>query len=361
MAGCGQCPDTCTCNIVDGAGAPYDGSGSAVDPIVIPRAANTAWAGTSADGSVVITPGDAVPASGDNHAPDLSVNWCAGIDSETEREFGDILVFNEDEEDCKPEVLRDPLVTEFLGLDPGSGKAGWVQGAVIADAAVPYGVPLPFFGDEASVPTGYQLVYGQLVNIADQPNTFAVIGHNGNAGVDPGGAQFRLPPLNDRTLVGKGNAGGVDAGLIANVATLTLGGTAGVDQVTLALADIPAHAHGVTDPGHAHTINADGTHDHGTNTASRLFVEVEAATAQQVRINEDGGGNIDIVVDANDPSPGVDFGQKSDATTSSNGSHAHGGAVVGAATGVSIQNAGGGGAHNNLQPFITCNWIMRQG
>lgn len=392
MAGCGQCPDECNCVIVDENGVQYDGAGNALDPMVIPRAQNTPWEGTSSDGSITITEGDVVDPNDDKHAPDLVVNFCNVLD-QTTREYGDIMIFNEDEDDCRPELMRDPLPGEFMGLDPVSGKAGWVQGAVIASGAVPYGVPLPFFGPEANIPAGFISFHGQLLDIAVHPNLFATIGFSCSPvpGADPGGGQFYAPDCRDRTLVGKGDQGGVDAARIADAATLTLGGSSGVDQVTLAIAQIPAHAHGVTDPGHGHATNnpahghgiSDPGHAHGasSNTVNdhvhgapggRYFVTVNPPPLN-VLIANDTPDTLNIVLS------NADSAQKNNQFTELSGAHAHTITVNAAATGVSvlngttaisvnpagtgisIQNNGGGGAHNNLQPFITCNWIGRAG
>lgn len=129
-----------------------------------------------------------------------------------------------------------------------------------------------------------------------------------------------LPDRRDRLAVGKGTMGGATAaGRILNTSpvsldTSTLGKAAGADRETLITSQIPAHNHNVTDPGHTHTF-------------SRYNQNVTAYT------NAPGG----VRADGSSDSP-------------STGS---------STTGISIQNAGGGGAHNNLPPVIVCNVIIK--
>lgn len=75
---------------------------------------------------------------------------------------------------------------------------------------------------------------------------------------------------------------------------------------------MPAHNHNVTDPGHTHTVNA------GSNNGS-----------------SPGGG--------------------SQVTGNGNAS------IGSSTTGISIQNKGGDGAHNNMPPFIAINLFIYAG
>lgn len=95
--------------------------------------------------------------------------------------------------------------------------------------------------------------------------------------------------------------------------------TGGAKTHTLTIAEMPVHGHGVTDPGHVHRQTIDA----GYNTAN--------------------GG------------PAGLYGQNN----SGDSAAASGFNTFSAGTGISIQNNGGGGAHNNLQPYITCYMFKR--
>jgi len=91
------------------------------------------------------------------------------------------------------------------------------------------------------------------------------------------------------------------------VSATVLGAAGGVESHTLTTAQLPAHSHGVTDTGHAH-----------------------------VQQFPSGGG-----------------GGQASAGGSSNGSPTSGNiSTATAVTGITINNAGGGTGHNNVQPTM---------
>lgn len=64
------------------------------------------------------------------------------------------------------------------------------------------------------------------------------------------------PDLRNKFVVGAGSG--------VAPSTYAVGATGGSASTTLAIANLPVHAHGVTDPGHTHVVN-DPTHVHGVN------------------------------------------------------------------------------------------------
>lgn len=159
MAGCGTCPDQCGCVIVDESYQQYSGSGTADDPIIIPRA---------------------------HH--------------------------------------------------------------------LPYGITFNYYG--SVIPPDYMLAHGQFVNIFSNPNTFAVIGHSQNGGVDPGNGTFRLPDERGRVVAGLDNMGGINANRVTDPQADVIGGVLGSASMALTINDLPAHRHLINDPGHSHTSSA---------------------------------------------------------------------------------------------------------
>lgn len=392
MAGCGQCPDQCSCVIVDDDGVQYPGAGTAASPIVIPRALDAPWVGTSSDGSITITPGDVYDDEDDGHAPDLVVNFCNIIDAD-DAETGDLLVVADPaDEDCRPHRLRDPNEGEVLARDPGTGKAGWVSGVASFGGDLPYGVPLEFWGSEGQVPSGYTLCDGKLLVQADHPNLFTTIAFNASGGVEPAPGMFAVPDKRGYVAAGRDNMGGTPANRIVSATADVLGGVLGQATLAIATANMPAHSHvvndpghnhgvtnglhshGISDPGHAHATVAAGDHFHYPGSGSiRGFITYEGGTTNAA-ISVAGTDDVVIVLSAGDLS------QKNNAATFSNGDHTHpitgsgtGVTVNNAAsavslsaagTGITLQNTGSGTAFTEtqkLQPTQFVNYILRTG
>lgn len=110
-----------------------------------------------------------------------------------------------------------------------------------------------------------------------------------------------------------------------------VGGTAGANKVTLAISQIPAHAHGVTDPQHYHQTFVNQLVTSQSSITSTSFMARELNDSD----------------DAND--------YKISPSTSGTPSVGKGGS---SSTGISIQNTGSGAAHDNKQPVLACYYIM---
>jgi microcystin-dependent protein len=177
-------------------------------------------------------------------------------------------------------------------------------------SGVPAGCVMPYAG--ATAPDGWLLCHGQAVSRTTYADLFAAIGTAYGAG--DGSTTFGLPDLRGRVAAGRDDMGGTDAGRLAGgVANRTiLGGAGGAATHTLNTGEMPAHSHGVNDPSHAHSY---------------------------------GAGQI--------PSPFTPRGTNGDGTNFNNNA-----ATNGAFTGISIQNAGGGAAHNNTQPTLVLNYVI---
>ena len=176
---------------------------------------------------------------------------------------------------------------------------GAVTAAKLDSAAtsvlMPIGAIMPYAG--SSAPTGYLLCDGAAISRTTFSDLFGIIQTTYGAG--DLSTTFNLPDLRGRVIAGQDNMGGSSADTLTDAQADQLGGTLGNETHTLTTTELPAHTHGgLTD------IDPDGG---------------------------DGGDGDD---------PGIDY-------VTSNGS----GTVSG--------STGGGGAHNNVQPTIILNYIIK--
>lgn len=115
--------------------------------------------------------------------------------------------------------------------------------ASVQQALAPAGMLAPFAG--SSAPSGWLLCAGQAVSRTTFSVLFAVV--STTYGVGDGTTTFNLPDLRGRTVAGKDDMGSTPAnrltGQSGGVTGTTLGGTGGAEAHTLATAQLPAHSH----------------------------------------------------------------------------------------------------------------------
>ncbi|NDC95048.1 hypothetical protein EB118_13730 [bacterium] len=143
---------------------------------------------------------------------------------------------------------------------------------------------------------GWLVCDGRSLSRDDYPELFAVIG---TAFGNSSGTTFNLPNCSGRVI----GTVGTGAGLSARA----LGDKVGAETHTLTVGEMPSHSHTINDPGHTHSY-VNNVNDQAVHTLT-----TQSDAADQVDIN---------------------------ATTGSS------------TTGITINNTGGGGAHNNMQPTI---------
>lgn len=201
--------------------------------------------------------------------------------------------------------------------------------AALISAIIPSGLgPLPWSG--AAAPSGWLICDGSAVAIATYPALFDAIGNTYIAdyeaahGSKPPAGQFALPDCRGRTMVGPDNMGATGAAnrLVSSPKTAGAGG--GEEKHTLSSTEMPVHGHTVNDPGHAHSL----TQSDGVTFASISYVG--GGVGGQTGSVEHSGYNNGFL------------------------------GVSRAVTSITLGNAGGGAAHNNMQPYLVVeNWIIK--
>jgi microcystin-dependent protein len=156
----------------------------------------------------------------------------------------------------------------------------------------------------AAAPTNYLLLNGASLLVATYPDLFAVTGY----AFGGSGANFNLPDLRGRVVAM------VDGGA-GRLSGWGLGTAGGEQNHTLSWSEMPSHTHNVTDAGHYH--NYYDYYFAGSNSTQAGPNPPGGSSAQQYRTTDAGYAS------------------------------------------VSADYQGGGGAHNNVQPTIALNYIIR--
>lgn len=196
----------------------------------------------------------------------------------------------------------------------------------------------------ATAPSGYLLCDGSAISRTTYSALFSAIGTAYGAG--DGSTTFNIPNLKGKVPVGYDPA---------QTEFDALGETGGAKTHTLSANELPSHTHSGTTGGqssdHTHgfsaTTSTNGFHSHGlSNNASNMVSDANQG------INWATAG-------------GASYGFRN-STILGNGDHSH--TVSGTTGGVSSNHThsfttdggtGGGQAHNNLQPYVVLNYMIK--
>lgn len=193
---------------------------------------------------------------------------------------------------------------------------------------VPPGTLLMYIA--ASAPGGWLVCDGSAISRATYSALFTVLGTTYGSG--DGANTFNLPDMRGRTPVGSG------AGI--GLTNRSLGATGGAETHTLSSSEMPAHTHtGTTDSNGAHTHSiTDPGHTHTQTTINDDF---NNSGGNPPGFSADSAGSM-TWSNINSSTTGI--------TVNSNGAHTHT---------FTTGSTGGSGAHNNMQPFIVVNYIIK--
>lgn len=182
------------------------------------------------------------------------------------------------------------------------------SGTVALTSLVPAGCIMQY--GASSAPTGWLLCDGTAVSRTTYATLFAII--STTYGTGDGSTTFNLPNLKGRVPVGR------DA---ADTSFDVLGETGGAKTHTLTSAEsgVPAHTHPISDPGHFHSLNV-----------WSFFVQTNLVSGFQTTSNT---GVLASTVNTNSQTTGITVSNNTAANASS--------------------------AHNNLQPYIVLNYIIK--
>lgn len=269
------------------------------------------------------------------------------------------------------------------------GKTVTINAIGGSSNGIPIGTIMQYAGFAA--PQGYLLCEGQALSKTDYAELYAIIG-NYFGGTE---TEFYLPDLRERVPVGKNSA----------KTDYALGETGGTATVTLTIEQMPSHthiqnSHNHTQSAHNHGLNSHThsipAHSHGLNNHTHSF----SATTSNKELKGtfkaynlaystlSASGIVSVSTGETSNYTGNSSNSRSNGVFSINASHNHtvsgttGGAsgntanssalTSGAASGntasvTAINNAttatnqetGGGNAHNNMQPYIVLNYIIK--
>ena len=127
------------------------------------------------------------------------------------------------------------------------------DGTVAGTTLTPTGVVLPFAG--TTEPSGWMFCYGQAISRTTYADLFAALGTTYGSG--DGSTTFNLPDMRGRVAAGRDNMGGAAASRLTSTvlsASDTLGATGGTQTHVLAAGELPSHTHPAAYAGYTNAV-----------------------------------------------------------------------------------------------------------
>ncbi len=225
----------------------------------------------------------------------------------------------------------------------------------------------------ATSPFGWLLCDGAAISRTTYSRIFSVIGTT--YGIGDGLTTFNIPDFRSRSAIGTGQGAGLS--------NRVLGATGGAETHVLSSAEMPSHAHSITDPGHTHTATVtDPGHTHTANVTDpghthNNYLTDDGHTHTQETTNDDynnsGTNPPGFSADSAGTKVWENISTSMTGVTITNVSNTTGISVTNtpSTTGTTITNAsaftgiiatnstGGGDPHNNMHPFLSVNFIIK--
>lgn len=207
---------------------------------------------------------------------------------------------------------------------PNSGASSTQIATVgyVTNFSLPIGVILPY-GGGTPPSSNFALAVGQAISRTTYAGLFAIFGTTYGAG--DGATTFNLPNLQSRVPIGVGSG-------------YTLGSTGGEATHTLVTAEMPSHIHTSSNTPHAHTGNVPHFHDllNGGNTLKGINLSGGDLGSVGAEVSNSGSG-APAVTSTDSPPLAIDPNTIA----------------------ITIGSTGNDQPHNNMQPYITLNYIVK--
>lgn len=158
----------------------------------------------------------------------------------------------------------------------------------------------------STVPTGYLSCDGSAVSRSTYSDLFSKIGTTYGSG--DGSTTFNLPDCRDKVTIGAGQGSGLTNRVVAT--------SVGANTHSLTVSEMPSHTHGTANDSHRHDF--DDTGDQASPNQGLRFVDTNG-------------------------SPTGSFLAVESSTTGIN----------------QTDNQGSGTAHNNMQPYVVCQFLIK--